>query len=125
MDVVESEDAGLIQSVPSRRRTLRVPIAVLKISAVVLSLLLVLRLVWPACLCGPALDHAQVRVDELAHAWRADVSGPCTRPSDVDDHRDIHGRDVRYLCDARSGQRFVISAGEDGRFGTADDVSSR
>jgi hypothetical protein len=77
-------------------------------------------------------DRAHSYVHWAAGVWSLDSPGHVACPPVPHlllerEHRlDPWGREPRYLCEPMRLHRvFVISAGEDGVFGTADDVSSR
>lgn len=81
-------------------------------------------------------EIARMTVHVLAHeafpAWRAGGRGPLCPPSidslipytDRHDLRDPYGVDYVLLCDPQSGGYLVLSAGDDGKWGTPDDVRS-
>lgn len=78
-------------------------------------------------------SHAAMTVAKLVHErfpeWRADHAGCPHRLSELlaSARVDPWGHAMHYTCDPRLGlgARFaVISAGEDGVFGTADDIEA-
>lgn len=79
-------------------------------------------------LVGSRRDSTRALIDDTAmRALRATMEGRCpSLPTALSDHEVDHwGRDLRVLCDPTSLAITVVSAGDDGRFGTADDMSNR
>jgi hypothetical protein len=78
-------------------------------------------------------SRAELTVAKLAHEsfpeWREHHAGCPHRLSDLlpSARLDPWGRALHYTCDPRLGlgaHFAVVSAGEDGRFGTADDIEA-
>lgn len=85
---------------------------------------------WPGDLVGSRRDLTALRMRDLQQAWsrsgldHADLAPPCPPPAEVvlepADRVDAWGTELVFLCQPLA----VVSAGEDGLFGTADDLST-